>query len=219
MRHPSRKQHSFPAVATSVLLVLALGACRPKSPETPPAPTPPAPEAAAPVNEATTGTTPTDGAQPVEATPVTPASSANATASATPSQPEGPPLANMTLATTSTKLGVPVDLRYSFDGAVEAGRPVTLHIAAVPRAAGTNMSVSIKEEAGIEASAAPIEAQKVSAGTAYRQQLSVTRAANGPAELRVLVTMDMPIGQAHSWFSVPLTPRAAGGSKQVAETQ
>jgi hypothetical protein len=31
--------------------------------------------------------------------------------------------------------------------------------------------------------------------------------------------MDMPIGQAHSWFSVPFSPRAAGGNKQVAETQ
>jgi hypothetical protein len=89
----------------------------------------------------------------------------------------------------------------------------------VPRAAGTNLSVSIKEEAGIDFAAAPIRAQKASAGTAYRQQVSVTRAANGPAELRVLVTMDMPIGQAHSWFSVPFSPRAAGGNKQVAETQ
>lgn len=217
MRHLSRN-HTFPAVATSVLLVVALGACRPKSPETPPAPTPPAPEAAAPAEAAATAPTTPNVAQPAEA-PVESVAGGKATASAKPAAAQAPELANMTLATTSTKLGVPVDLRYSFDGAVEAGRPVTLHIAAVPRAAGTNMSVSIKEEAGIEASAAPIEAQKVSAGTAYRQQLSVTRAANGPAELRVLVTMDMPIGQAHSWFSVPLTPRAAGGSKQVAETQ
>ena len=29
-------------------------------------------------------------------------------------------------------VGVPVDLRYQFDGAVEQGRPVTLHLAAVP---------------------------------------------------------------------------------------
>lgn len=210
--HQFSRKRFIPAVVTSVLLVAALGACRPKTPETPPAPTPPAPEAAAPVEEAATGSTATDGAQPAEA-PVAPASGGNAAAV------EGPDLATMTLASTSTKLGVPVDLRYSFDGDVEAGRPVTLHIAAVPRAAGTNLSVSIKEEAGIQAVAAPIHAQKASAGTAYRQQLSVTRAANGPAELRVLVTMDMPIGQAHSWFSVPFTPRAAGSAKSVAESQ
>jgi hypothetical protein len=123
----------------------------------------------------------------------------------------------MALASTSTKLGAPVDLRYSFDAPVEAGRPVTLHLAAVPRAGGSNLTVSIKEEAGIEAAAAPITAQKASAGTAYRQQLSVTRAANGPAELRVLVTMDMPIGQSHSWFSVPFTTGTAAGKKTTVE--
>jgi hypothetical protein len=210
--------HSIPSVITAVLLVAALGACRPKTPETPPAPTPPAPEAAAPAEETATGSTTSDAAQPAGA-PVAPASSGNATASATPAPEEGPELAMMALASTSTKLGVPVDLRYSFDGVVEAGRPVTLHIAAVPRAAGSNLTVSIKEEPGIEAVAAPIRAQKASAGTAYRQQLSVTRAANGPAELRVLVTMDMPIGQAHSWFSVPFAARAAGTGKQVAGSQ
>lgn len=208
MRQFSRER-LIPAVVTSVLLVAALGACRPKSPETPPAPTPPAPEAAAPA-ESTASDAPPPAAAPA---------ATGSTSSTAPESAQGPDLAAMTLASTSTKLGVPVDLRFSFDGAVEAGRPVTLHIAAVPRAAGTNLTVSVKEEPGIDAVAAPIHAQKASAGTAYRQQLSVTRAADGPAELRVLVTMDMPIGQAHSWFSVPFTPRAAGSAKSVAESQ
>jgi hypothetical protein len=35
----------------------------------------------------------------------------------------------------------------------------------------------------------------------------------------VLVTMDMPIGQAHSWFSVPLDPPASANSKAPLTTQ
>lgn len=106
----------------------------------------------------------------------------------------------------SSKLGVPVDLHYQIDGDAQPGRPVTLYLAAVPRVAGSNLSVSIKEAEGLQAAIAPLAQQKATAGTAYRQQMSVTRAANGPAELRVLVTMETPEGSAFSWFGVPLAP-------------
>ena len=84
-----------------------------------------------------------------------------------------------------------------------------LHLAAVPRVPGSNLTVSIKETAGIDAVAAPLTAQKASAKQAYRQQLSVTRQAGAPAELRVLVTMDAPEGQAFGYFGVPLADAAA----------
>lgn len=203
----------LPVVTGAMLLTVALGACRPKAPESPPAPTPPAPETVAPAEAAVTAP---EAAQSPQ-TPVAPGGAAPASATPAPESVKGPALAAMALASTSTKLGAPVDLRYSFDGPVEAGRPVTLHLAAVPRAGGSNLTVSIKEEAGIQAAAAPITVQKASAGTAYRQQLSVTRAADGPAEVRVLVTMDMPIGQSHSWFSVPFAGTAAAGKKTTVE--
>jgi hypothetical protein len=104
----------------------------------------------------------------------------------------------------SSKLGVPVDLHYQLDGDIQPGRPVVLHLAAVPRIPGSNLNVTIKETAGIQATGAPVAAQKANAGTAYRQQLSVTRTAEAPAELRVLVTMELPEGSAFSWFGVPL---------------
>jgi len=117
-----------------------------------------------------------------------------------------PELSAMKLALpTSSKLGVPVDLRYQFDGTAEPGRPVTLHLAAVPRIAG-NLSVSIKETEGLQTTAAPLAQQKATAGTAYRQQMAVTRTANGPQEVRVLVTMETPEGSAFSWFGIPLAP-------------
>jgi hypothetical protein len=79
--------------------------------------------------------------------------------------------------------------------------------------------VSIKDVDGIQAVAAPITAQKASAGTAYRRQLSVTRLAGGPSELRVLVTMEMPEGSAHSWFSVPFQPSARAVKGATVEQQ
>ena len=49
----------------------------------------------------------------------------------------------MSIAHSGSQLGVPVDLRYEFDGEVQTGRPVTLHLAAVPRVSGSNLQVSI----------------------------------------------------------------------------
>jgi hypothetical protein len=136
-----------------------------------------------------------------------PAAMPSSTAPVLAQRPRVPDISSMKLAQpASSKLGVPVDLHYQFDGDMQAGRPAILHLAAVPRVAGGNLNVSIKESAGIQATAtAPALAiQKASAGTAYRQQLSVTRSSDGPSELRVLVTMELPEGSAFSWFGVPL---------------
>jgi len=129
------------------------------------------------------------------------------TAAPAPAEPPAtamqPALSAMKVAVGSSKLGVPVDLRYQFDGPVQAGQPVTLHLAAIPRVEGSNLAVSIKEVPGLRTTAGELRAQKATATTAYRRQLSVTKQADGPRELRVLVTMDMPIGSAFGWYSVP----------------
>ena len=104
----------------------------------------------------------------------------------------------------SSKMGVPVELRYLIEGDAMTGQPVTVYLAAVPREAGTNLAVSVKEDAGIQFQKAALNAQKVEAATAYRQQLQVVRLAGGPQQLRVLVTMDFPIGTGFSYFTVPL---------------
>jgi hypothetical protein len=116
-----------------------------------------------------------------------------------------PSLASMRSARPPAKLSVPVDLKYSFDGDPLGNQPVTLHLAAVPRVAGTNLGVSIKAVDGIQvASAGGIAVQKANANGAYRQHFSVTRQASAPAELRVLVTMDMPEGSGFGFYSIPL---------------
>jgi hypothetical protein len=116
-----------------------------------------------------------------------------------------PAISSMRLAEAPHKLGVPVDLRYQFEGDAATGQPVTLHLAAVPRVAGSNLVVSIKKEDGISTTAVQLSAQKASAATAYRQQISVRKLAEGPAQLRVLVMMEVPAGSAHSWFTIPLS--------------
>jgi hypothetical protein len=127
----------------------------------------------------------------------------SAPAAATARPASEPALSAMKSAQGSSKLSVPVDLRYQFDGPVQDGQPVTLHIAAVPRVEGSNLAVSIKEVPGVRTTSGELRAQKATAATAYRRQLAVTKLAGGPRELRVLVTMDMPLGSAFGWFSVP----------------
>jgi hypothetical protein len=109
----------------------------------------------------------------------------------------------MQTATAPAKLSVPVDLKYHFDGDPLANQPVTLHLAAVPRIAGTNLSVSIKSVDGVQVvSSGALNIRKALANDAYRQQFSITRQGSVP-ELRVLVVMDMPEGLGHGFFSVP----------------
>jgi hypothetical protein len=95
---------------------------------------------------------------------------------------------------------------------------VLLHLAAVPRIEGSNMTVSIKEVGGLRAVGNALRENRVQARAAYRQQLSVLREPNGPTELRVLVTMDMPVGTGFSYFTVPLTG-GASSSRPAAEAQ
>ena len=138
-----------------------------------------------------------------------PASAAQAPAGAVPA------LADMLPATISGKMGVAVDLRYSFEAAVQTGQPVTLHLAAIPQVSGSNLSVSIKSDPAIRTTAGEMYAQKATARSAYRQQLSVTRLADGASSLRVLVTMDMPIGSAFGYFGIPLDGAPVSATKPV----
>jgi hypothetical protein len=110
----------------------------------------------------------------------------------------------MAVARPSAKMSVAVDLRYQFDGAVVEGQAATLHLAAISRVDGTNLSVQVKAAPGLEIAHGALSAQKVTATGVYRQQLSVTRHAGAPEELRVLVTMDMPEGTAFGFFTIPL---------------
>ena len=109
----------------------------------------------------------------------------------------------MSLAAPSAKASVAVDVRYSFESAPLLGQLAILHLAAVPRVAGSNLRVSVKEVAGVQLAAGPPNLQKANGPDVYRQQFSVTRSIDSPSQLRVLVTMDYGAASAFGFFSVP----------------
>lgn len=156
----------------------------------PPADLPPPDEApAAPAQPAP------DAPAPADPSPVAkPTSAANL-----------PPLESMTSARASGKVGVPVDLKYSFESPPTAGQPITLHLAAIPQVSGSNLTVGFKNVAGARVtSEGALGARKADASSAYRQHYSVTRQESTPLELRVLVTMETAEGSAFGYFGIPL---------------
>jgi hypothetical protein len=201
-----RTNNLLDAARATLIVALLAGCAKPvPAPQATPSETPP------PVAPATPDAPPPAGAVPAPdenpASPVQPAPDApppaDPSAAPKPSAAVEPSLESMSVATPSAKASVAVDVRYSFDSAPLPGQPVTLHLAAVPRIAGSNLRVSIKEVAGVQLAAGPPNLQKTAGPDVYRQQFSVTRSDDSPAQLRVLVTMDYASGSAFGFFSVP----------------
>jgi hypothetical protein len=191
------------ALAGTTLLVALLAGCGDSV--TPEAVPPPPAVTETPLSTAAPGDTQSP-ANAAEAPPaVAPQEPAAAAAAASDNEPK---LDSMSAAKASAKISVPVDLRYQFEGPVLPNQPVMLHLAAVPRVSGSHLTVSVDPVAGLLMDAASLSVQKASADGIYRQQLSITTTASAPAELRVMVTMDMDQGKAFGFFTVPL----AGGT-------
>jgi hypothetical protein len=145
-------------------------------------------------------TAPTGPAQPSpDAPPPTEPSAAPR-----PTAAHEPAVESMRAATPGAKMSVAADLRYSFDSDVAAGQPAMLHLAAVPRAAGVNLRVSVQKADGLQIAPGPVRLQKSSTTDVYRQQVSVTKLAGAPAEMWVLVTMETAEGSGFGYFSIPL---------------
>ena len=155
------------------------------SPEAPPAETTPAPSPdAPPPTEPSTVPKPASNPTPADEPPV------DTMLAAIPSQ--------------NSKMGVGVDLRYSFDGAVLTNQPVTVHLAAVPRVGYSSLKVTVQEASGYQVAATPLSVQKASASGVYRQQFSMTRLSANPEPLRVLVVAEMGENSAFGYFTIPL---------------
>jgi hypothetical protein len=196
-------------------LLTILASCDAQKPEDVPAPPPSPPEAVAPPPEAPP---PADPQAPPSNSAADPASAPQAPAQPAPAAPpptepspaptptaaQGPPLESMSLATPPAKLSVAVDLRYRFDSAVVVDQPVKLHLAAIPRVAGTNFTVSIRKIAGLDVANGGLVLEKVDASGVYRQEMTLIRRASAPDSIRVLVTMDVPEGAGFGFFSIPL---------------
>jgi hypothetical protein len=139
------------------------------------------------------------------ANPTTETAATETAATAAPAK-QDPPVESMLPAIPSAKMGVAVDLRYSFDGEVLPNQPVTVNLAAVPRVAGGTMQVSVQQAPGLQIASAPLSVQKTNASGVYRQQFSLTKLAATAEPLRVLVKLQMGEQSGFGYFTIPLDP-------------
>ena len=191
------------ALSAMLLAALVTGCARPApAPESsPPPPVAPAVPDEPPPEETLR---PSDGAPAAPAQPTPDAPPPTEPSAAPKPTAKNPNLDSMLVAIPGAKMSVAVDLRYSFDGAVSPNQPVTLHLAAVPRVAGTDLKVSLKQVDGLRLTEGPLSLRKSGDSGVYRQQVSVTKLAGAPSELRVLVTMNVGADSSFGFFSIPL---------------
>lgn len=188
--------------ASAVLLALAFAGCTRTVTDEAPVPETPVPAQSAPTipDAPPPGeTAPTPDAMPAPAVAATAASSE-------------PSVDTMFTAVPSAKMGVAVDLRYSFEGPVVANQPVVVHLAALPRVGGASLKVSVQESPGMQISSGPIIAQKADASGVYRQQFALTKLSGMTDTLSVLVIMESGEESAFGYFTIPLGTVPAGGT-------
>ncbi|HEU4780219.1 MAG TPA: hypothetical protein VFS58_10095 [Steroidobacteraceae bacterium] len=196
----------FRVVPMAALLALLLAGCEKPAPASAPVPPPESPAHATPDVPAS----PPPGVAPAPDVAPAPVPAPDALPPAEPSSipkpaaSQEPAVDSMLAAIPSAKMSVAVDLRYSFDGPVLANQPVNVHLAAVPRAGGAKLTVSVQESSGLQIAGSPLNVQKTSALGIYRQQFSLTRLAAGTRELSVLVIMEMEGGSGFGYFTIPL---------------
>jgi hypothetical protein len=195
------------ATVAATLLVLLAG-CSQSAPPAPDA-TPPPASSEAPK--------PADALPPPDSTPASPAQPAPQPPPPTDSSPTPKPTAAVTPDVKSMRVAVPgekakmtvaAELRYQFDAEPIANQPVTLHLATVGRVPGQKFTMTIKDDSGLSVAAGPVEVEKAGEGSVYRQQFSLTRHADGPHSVRVVVTMESPAGSAFGFYTIPLDATA-----------
>jgi hypothetical protein len=119
-----------------------------------------------------------------------------------------PPLEQMQLAHRSSKVSVPVDVRYQLRAAATRDQPVGLELAFVARVPGQNLKVEFPRAAAvtIDSGGAPFMHRKAEANGVVRRSLIVTpRGEQG--EVRVMVSMDIEGGRYFGVFTVPVRSR------------
>jgi hypothetical protein len=218
-----RSSTSLRLVVAGTLLGLTLTACdKPKptaadEPAAVPAPAPsPASEMTSPMGDAPAPAVPPSDAPtgPAQPSPDAPPPADSSPAPKPTAASAEPALESMTPAMPSNaKIGVPVDVRYSFDSEVVPNQPVQLSLAIVPRVAGQALQVSVQRAEGVDFSEGTLSVQKASAAGVYRKQLAVTRRA-GATDLKVLVTMGIAGGSGHGFYTIPFQPPVKNSQKQ-----
>lgn len=121
------------------------------------------------------------------------------------SQSSPPALEQMKLAERSSKVSVPVDVRYQLRAAATRDQPVALDLAFVSRVAGQNLKVEFPraESVTIDSGGASFAQQKAQPQDAVRRSLVVTPHAE-QGMVRVLVSLDVEGARYFGVFSIPI---------------
>ena len=121
------------------------------------------------------------------------------------SQSSPTPLEQMKLAERSSKVSVPVDVRYNLRGAPLRNQSVGLELAFVARVPGQNLKVEFPhaQSATIASGAASFAQQKADPEGVVRRSLVVTPRTD-QSEVRVLVSMDVAGTRSFGVFTIPL---------------
>jgi hypothetical protein len=143
-----------------------------------------------------------------------PPSPASTAASSTAPTTAAPAVDSMAFAMRSGKRGVPVDVRYQFDGDVGMNKATGLQIALVPTVPGTNLQMEIKPAAGvrIDANAAPA-IQKANSTDVYRHSASITKSDPAVESINVMVSMETAEGLAFGIYTIPLNAPVPGAKR------
>lgn len=126
--------------------------------------------------------------------------------------PAATPLEKMTLARAPGKMSVPIDLHYRLSGVAAKDQATALELAAVPRIAGSAMTVQILESDSVTidpGSAPQMMLQETDAGGVYRRSLLVTPRLERGAEVRVLVTFDVESAHYAGVYVIPVGEAAS----------
>ncbi|HEY8508266.1 MAG TPA: hypothetical protein VIL32_07920 [Steroidobacteraceae bacterium] len=124
-----------------------------------------------------------------------------------------PDLASMQLAVPSSKVGVPVEVRYQVVGTPARNQPATLHLAFVPQVPGKGLKVEFppSRDVAIETGGSTMTVQKATPEDVYRKNLLVTPLAGDAAQVRAMVWMEVEGGRIYfSIFQIPVGTPASG---------
>lgn len=107
--------------------------------------------------------------------------------------------------TNPSKPGAPVDLKFELKARPEAGQPLPIEIAFVPRVATESLRATFIATEGLSVSSSvPAEFQKAQPASVYRHTLTVVPREDGVYYVSAIVLMDMPNGPEARTFSIPV---------------
>jgi hypothetical protein len=121
----------------------------------------------------------------------------------------GPDINQMSVAKQSSKVSVPIDVRYQISGAPSANKSVSVSLAFIPKVAGSDLRVEFPRSETVSVSETDeVMVQKADAKSVHRHNLVVTPTKGDAGEVRALVSMNVEGARYAGIFVIPVGPSA-----------